>query len=320
VQTIVVHQIWLQGRAAMPPDIFSAVESWRAATDATGHQHRLWDDASIRALLPDVGMPAIRAIYERLPEALRGIRADIARLVVLFQCGGLYADADTRPLNPPVLFAHVASALRDGADAVVGTADLHVGAIRRPSNFLLTCPRRSPFVRAYLESIVRDFDRLRIGDRLGGAGPLDARRLTKSWTGPRKLRALLRSGDDRWTVRLTPVGFVASARQTCFADAVVAHDYRGDWYDKSKAWTAVRDRALHALLDAPLDRCLFLLVAIALLVVLAIVQGGGNQGRATPQGATHSGFATGGGPHAVGGRDPRSFILIEPASAPPIVR
>src|SRR5580765_1267516 len=47
VETIVVHQIWLQGRAAMPPDILPSVESWRAATDATGHEHRLWDDASI---------------------------------------------------------------------------------------------------------------------------------------------------------------------------------------------------------------------------------------------------------------------------------
>ena len=274
METIVVHQIWLQGRAAMPPGILSWVESWQAATDATGHEHRLWDDASIDALLTDVDIPAIRAIYQRLPETLRGIRADIARLVVLFEFGGLYADADTRPLNPHALFAHLASALRDGADAVVGTADLHVGAIRRPSNFLLACPRRSRFVRAYLDSIVRDFDRLRIGDRLADIGPLDVRRLTKSWTGPRKLRALLRSRDEASTIRLTPVGFVASARQTCFPGAVLAHDYRGDWYDKSKAWTAVRDRALHALLDAPLARCIVLLVAIALLVVLAIAQAG----------------------------------------------
>jgi glycosyl transferase-like sugar-binding protein len=321
VETIVVHQIWLQGRTAMPPDVLSSVESWCAATDASGHEHRLWDDASIRALLPDVGIPAVRGIYERLPEALRGVRADIARLVVLFQFGGLYADADTRPLNPHALFEHFESALRDGVDAVVGTADLHVGAIRRPSNFLLACPPRSRFVRAYLESIARDFDRLRIGDRLATIGLLDVRRLTKSWTGPRKLRKLLRAGGDSWAIRLTPVGFVASARQTCFADAVLAHDYRADWYDKSKAWTVVRDRALHALLDASLDRCIVLLVAIALLVVLAIAHGGGSQGRVTPQGATHSGFATGGGPHAVGGGpESISFILIELASAPPIER
>ena len=249
MERIVVHQLWLQGRAAMPCDIVSSVESWRAATAASGHEHRLWDDGAIRALLPDVGIPAIRAVYERLPEALRGIRSDIARLVVLFRYGGLYADADTRVLNPQALFETFESALRDGADAVIGAADLPIGAIRRPSNFLLACPRGSRFVRAYLESIARDFATLRIGDRLAGIGRLPVRRLTKSWTGPRKLRALLRSGGERWTIRLTPVGFVASARQTCFADAVLAHDYRGDWYDKSRIWTAVRERALHALLD-----------------------------------------------------------------------
>jgi len=252
VETIVVHQIWLQGRAAMPADIRSSVESWRTATRSSGHEHRLWDDAAIRALLPDVGVAAIRAIYERLPDALLGVRADIARLVVLFRFGGLYADADTRVLDRHALFEHVESAVRDGADAVIGTADLSVGGIRRPSNFLLACPRGSRFVRAYLESIARDFETRRLGDRLPGIGPLHVRRLTKSWTGPRKLRALLRSGDERWTIRLTPVGFVASARQTCFPDAALAHDYRGDWYRKSKLWTAVRSHGLAAVLDGPL--------------------------------------------------------------------
>lgn len=259
----------------MPPDIQASVETWRAATHAGGHEHRVWDDASIRALLVEASFPAIRAIYERLPDAARGIRADIARLVVLFRFGGLYADADTRVLEPHALFEYFESALRDGADAVVGTTDVNgsrrwIDAVRRPSNFVLACPRGSRFVRAYLESIARDFATLRFADRIGVCSRLRVRRLTKSWTGPRKLRALLRSGGEPWTIRLTPVGFVASGGQTCFTDAALAHDYKSDWYDKSRVWQALRAWSLSALLDAPLDRGIGVLIALSVLAVLAM--------------------------------------------------
>jgi hypothetical protein len=255
------------------------MESWIEATTLSDrYEYRFWDDDSIRELLPRVALPKIQAIYERLPETLHGIRADIARLVVLFHFGGVYADADTRVLKARALLDHFEAALRCGADVVVGTADLHgctrrwIEAMRRPSNFLLGSAPGSAFIGRYLASISNDFERLRIGDklrRIENRSPFYILRLTKAWTGPRKLRTLLRSTGRPSTIRLTPVGFVASGYQKCFPDAVLAHDYKASWYPKSKKWAAVRDWTVYSLLSAPLDAWILGLGLSSLLLLLA---------------------------------------------------
>jgi hypothetical protein len=119
-----------------------------------------------------------------------------------------------------------------------------------------------------------------------------------------KLRALLRSGDERWTIRLTPVGF----RRVGPSDVLPRRRarprlYRGDWYRKSK----LVDRRTQPRAGRRARRP-------------AAIAHGRSQGSTTPQGATHSGFVTGGGPHVVGGTEPMSLILMAAASAPPIVR
>jgi hypothetical protein len=204
VPTIYVHQIWLQGRAAIPPDIRLSMQTWVEATKRRStYRYAFWDDALIRDLLPRIAFPRIRAIYERVPEHLHGIRADIARLVILFHFGGLYADADTRVLRPEPLLDHFEKALlADRDDAVVGTADVcgctrwWIAAARRPSNFLLGCSDRSEFIAAYLHSIVHDFDTRRILDelvRLDAWPWFDSRRTTQHWTGPEKMRRVMRA-------------------------------------------------------------------------------------------------------------------------------
>jgi hypothetical protein len=208
------------------------------------------------------------------------MRADIARLAVLFHCGGLYADADTRVLRAGPLLDYFEQALLvEDADAVVGTACLPgymrrwVEATRRPSNILLGCRRGSPFVAEYLHRVVRDFDALRIAERLASPDRrswLELRRLTMRWAGPQQLRRLIASpGGAGGRVRLTPVGFVACGRQRCFPDAVLAHDYRATWYRASPAWRAARDIALYTFLRTPLDACIVGAFLAALCLALA---------------------------------------------------
>jgi hypothetical protein len=279
VNTIHVHQIWLQGRAAIPGEVARSMRTWVEATRRRhSFAHVLWDDAAIRALLPHVGVPGIAALYERVPERLYGIRADIARLVVLFHVGGIYADADTRVLRPEPLLDHFARALADdGDDAIVGVADLRgltrrwIEATRRPSNFLLGCRKGSAFVERYLRSVVDDGETRVIARHLarsGGWSRYGDRRITKRWTGPRKLRRLIGATPPGAAVRLTPVGFVACGRQRCFPDAALAHDYRATWYRASRGWRRVRDAALTALLSTPLDACLIGVALSALLWAL----------------------------------------------------
>jgi hypothetical protein len=276
VNTIHVHQIWLQGRAAIPDDVARAMRTWVEATRRRRpFQHVLWDDAGIRALLPHVAVPGIAAIYEGVPEHLYGIRADIARLVVLFHFGGLYADADTRVLRPEPLLDHFERALVvNGDDAVVGVADLRgmtrrwIEATRRPSNFLVGCREGSAFIERYLRSVVEDFETGAIARHLARSDAWSRhrdRRLTKRWTGPRKLRRLIGATPrGAVPVRLTPVGFVACGHQRCFPDAVLAHDYRASWYRASRSWRRIRDAGLSALLSTPLDACL---IGVALSVL-----------------------------------------------------
>lgn len=279
MNTIHVHQIWLQGRAAIPQDIRLSLNTWFEATKSRNtFRYVLWDDASIRDLLPRIAFPRIRTIYESIPETLYGIRADIARLVVLFHFGGLYADADTRVLKPEPLLDHFEKALlADRYDAVVGAADLcgctrrWVEVTRRPSNFLLGCRDGSAFIERYLNSVVRDFDTLRILDHLARADEwswYDRLRITKRWTGPKKLRLVLRSTPQHLApVRLTPIGFVASGYQRCFPDAVVAHDYKAKWYRASRTWKSARNIAVYALLRTPLDACIIVLLLLAFSIV-----------------------------------------------------
>jgi hypothetical protein len=279
VDRIRVHQLWLQGRAAIPPDLLRSMGTWVDAVGARpDYDYCLWDDGAIRALLRRIPLPRIRPIYESLPEHLLGIRADIARLVVLFHFGGLYADADTRVLRPELVLDHFARALLVERTAVViGTADLNgctrwwIEATRRPSNFLIGCRERSSFIATYLERIADDFEARGLREALALAGRwsrYESRRITKRWTGPKKLRAVLREARRGANhARLTPVGFVACGRQRCFPGAAVAHDYESSWYPRSRFWTAVRGRALHSFLAMPLDGG----VMVALLWALVLV-------------------------------------------------
>jgi hypothetical protein len=281
--TIRVHQIWLQGRAAIPSDILLSMQTWIEATSTRrNYGYVLWDDQAIRELLAGATVPRIREIYERLPDHLYGIRADIARLVILLRFGGLYADADTRILRAQPLLDYLEAALLDdGTDIIVGTADLNgctrrwIEAMRRPSNFLLACREGSSFVGVYLRSIVDDFEALRLGDRLARDSQwsrYECHLLTKKWTGPGKLRALLKAPTERASERrLTPVGFVASGHQSCFPDAVVAHDYKGNWYAKSKPWAICRNGVVYTVLRTPLDAWIVLLLSALCLASVGVL-------------------------------------------------
>jgi mannosyltransferase OCH1-like enzyme len=92
-----IHQIWIQGAAALPPRYRSAVSTWK--TRNPGWTHHLWDDASLRGLMR-ARASDWWAVYSMQPEA--EAKADVARYALLHTIGGLYADVDTecrRPLD-----------------------------------------------------------------------------------------------------------------------------------------------------------------------------------------------------------------------------
>jgi hypothetical protein len=270
VRRIPVHQIWLQGADALPGELRGPTSRWRDAAAARPEfRYRLWNEEAMLGSLERIPFPGIRHIYHRVPRRLVGIRADIARLVILYDQGGLYIDADTRPLRPERLLDHVAGALRHSEAPLVGVADLRgwtpawVRWTRRPSNFLLAARPRSAFVARYLERIIDDYQRLDLERRLpDAAGSGWERRLTKRWTGPGQLRrGIARDPED---VQLTPIGFVSCAGQGCFPEAALAHDYASRWCPRPWGWRLLRDAGLRVFLSTPIDGLLLGLLAATL--------------------------------------------------------
>lgn len=269
MRSITIHQVWLQGQDEVPAVLRPCMRTWVDAADGRDtYDYACWDDAAVRRLLRDAAHPRLGAIYDAIPVHVHGMRADVARLVVLYERGGLYADADTRVLRPAALLDYFErTLLHERADAVVGTSDLPgltrawTQATRRPSNYLLACRPGSTLIGRYLDAIVRDFDARRIEARLARHRGLT--QLTKRWTGPKQLRKVLRTAPRSNDVVRTPLGFVASGRQRCFPHAALAHEYRSGWYRASRIRKTLRDWALHDFLDTRIDA-----VAIAVLLLL----------------------------------------------------
>ena len=96
--TKVVHFIWLQGWDNAPAKARAITEQWQKMNP--GWTIMLWDDKSIASLIR-THFDQFAAVYENMPgntEMASCIkRCDLARILILHQYGGVYADADLVP-------------------------------------------------------------------------------------------------------------------------------------------------------------------------------------------------------------------------------
>jgi len=91
----IIHQIWIQGAAEMPPRYRRWSATW--ASRNPGWEHRVWDENSLRSLMT-AHRPEWWRIYDGQPEM--EARADVGRYAVLQALGGVYADMDTVCVRP----------------------------------------------------------------------------------------------------------------------------------------------------------------------------------------------------------------------------
>jgi mannosyltransferase OCH1-like enzyme len=91
----VLHQIWLQGAAALQarPDVAVLCKQAERAALADGWRYRLWSDADL-LLLPEY------AESRHLANCFAHL-ADLGRYALLFHEGGLYVDVDTEMARMP---------------------------------------------------------------------------------------------------------------------------------------------------------------------------------------------------------------------------
>lgn len=91
----IIHQIWYQGAAAVPPHYRAFRDGWRAAHPAW--ELRLWDRGSCRALLAE-RYPEFLPAWEAYPLFIQ--RIDSIRYFILKTYGGFYLDMDMECLKP----------------------------------------------------------------------------------------------------------------------------------------------------------------------------------------------------------------------------
>lgn len=90
----IIHQIWL-GTNAPPTEWIQTVKDF---AKKYAYVYKLWTDSNVSSLDWD-SIPGLRREYAQFKNEMAG-RADIIRLMALYQHGGIYIDADSVIMKP----------------------------------------------------------------------------------------------------------------------------------------------------------------------------------------------------------------------------
>ena len=90
----IIHQVWL-GSNPRPVEWMKTVRDFAAAH---GYKYKLWDEAAAETLDWD-SVPGLRRVYAGFAKELAG-KADVIRLMALYEQGGYYIDADSVIMKP----------------------------------------------------------------------------------------------------------------------------------------------------------------------------------------------------------------------------
>lgn len=140
----ILHRIWLDD--PMPPVFAEYGRQWQAL-----HPTWEWWQLTDSKLLPDV-LPGWRNPYlydtakQRFPGDWKRYRADLLRLELLYEYGGVYVDTDIEPhrnLEP----------LLDDHSVVMGRSPQHIGGVHPITNAFIAAEPRHPFIEACLDAL-----------------------------------------------------------------------------------------------------------------------------------------------------------------------
>jgi hypothetical protein len=85
-------------------------------------EHRLWNEQDLR----DLNQEKLTALLDnKSPEIDAALISDYARLVILHRFGGVYVDADVRPIRP------FDDLMDDSAEVIAGELHPHLGGPKR---------------------------------------------------------------------------------------------------------------------------------------------------------------------------------------------
>jgi len=154
----IIHQIWL-GTNAQPIEWIQTVKDF---AKQYGYVYKVWTDSSIDSL-DWSSFPGLRQEYINFKNEMAG-RADIIRLLALYQYGGIYIDADSVIMKPAKFAAFLN---KNKAGVFFGWENLkkkdtqtrklaikHNNTRRLVANGLIGTIRQHPFIKILLDGLV----------------------------------------------------------------------------------------------------------------------------------------------------------------------
>lgn len=131
----VLHQIWMQGKDAVPSKYAAARATWTQVHP--DWEIRVWDEADLIALIRGTPWETPLRLCRRLIQ-----RADVLRCAVLERFGGVYADMDMYALKSLDPLLHD-DRIQVGQTTFQGVPFVH--HFMRVNNGIILCPPSSPF-------------------------------------------------------------------------------------------------------------------------------------------------------------------------------
>lgn len=177
----VVHQTF--HTRDLPPELADAVGAIQRGNP--DWEHRLYDEADMRAFIQETYGPDVLACYEAINPKYRAARADLFRYLVIYRCGGVYLDIKSLPTRPLSAVIRpddrfLISQWNNGPGEAYPEWGLHPELSRIPrgefQQWYIAAAVGHPFLRAAIARVLRNLRTYNPG--LHGVGQLGVLRVT----------------------------------------------------------------------------------------------------------------------------------------------
>jgi inositol phosphorylceramide mannosyltransferase catalytic subunit len=155
-----LHQIFLQGEAALPAPIREVRDCLRAANPDWAYT--LWDTASGEAIIAETYGDAVLRRFRRIAPEYHAARSDLLRYLVLYARGGVYLDLKStcdRPLDEAILSGDRYLVMQWNPDVRTHHPELSHVETGEHVQWALASVRGHPILREVIEHVLRNIDR-----------------------------------------------------------------------------------------------------------------------------------------------------------------
>ena len=184
---LILHQLWKSHE--IPSFLAPTIASWRAVNPNL--QHILWTDSDVERFVkkfyPKRVYDALQSVKISQPEWQRGAKfADLARVLILYKMGGIYADIDyaaNKSLESVLSQGHYGVLTREPEIFAIYLWD-NKNLLLLNTAFMMFAPKHD-FLRGYIEDILSRHPSKEA--LLSYAGPLAATRFLRRYMDQRRL-------------------------------------------------------------------------------------------------------------------------------------